>query len=288
MRLEQEYFKWLFELAPKHNKLSIRFVLWEYKLLQKAYKYKPLKYRPSFKKINLDKICDLYYQKYKNNHNLIEAKAKLDKQIEEQKKVLKDKFSEIKQIRDKFLVGCFTTNYDSILMWSHYADNHRGVCIEFDIPDNEQELYSKVIYSETRPSNNLVQGIEKICGHLLGKGEIDMADKLFIKLMTEPYYTKSKNWSYENEYRLLFPEKDIVNNDRFYKDKFSDNVERIAYKMPTVKKVYLGAKLQSGCPEQYKQLLGLIKQKDIELIALSISEEKYKLNIPIQTGCACK
>ncbi len=29
-------------------------------------------------------------------------------------------------------ICCFTKNATSNLMWSHYADSHRGVCLEFD------------------------------------------------------------------------------------------------------------------------------------------------------------
>lgn len=30
-------------------------------------------------------------------------------------------------------VCCFTKNPSNILMWSHYAHNHKGICLEFDI-----------------------------------------------------------------------------------------------------------------------------------------------------------
>ncbi len=33
-------------------------------------------------------------------------------------------------------VICFSSNYDNILMWSHYANNHKGICIEFDLNDS--------------------------------------------------------------------------------------------------------------------------------------------------------
>jgi hypothetical protein len=29
-------------------------------------------------------------------------------------------------------VGCFSESNDSIVMWSHYADNHKGLCIEYE------------------------------------------------------------------------------------------------------------------------------------------------------------
>jgi hypothetical protein len=282
LSLEQMFLKIISDVAPNIKKLSqrvlVRFVLWEYRMLQKAYRYKPLEYRPCFNKSKLDKIYNLCNKLGANNDKQIEGKTIIDTQIEDQRKVLRDKISSIKEIRNKFLVSCFSTNYDSILMWSHYANNHKGVCIEFDIPNGEQELYNKVIYSDTRPSNNLEHSAEKICGHLIGKGEIDKADKLFIKIMTEPYYTKSTDWAYEEEYRIIFSEQDIDKHDRLCKVKCNDGFERLAYKMPPIKRIYLGAKLPSDCPEQYNQILNLTKQKDdIEVVTLKISEDKYNL-----------
>ncbi len=36
-------------------------------------------------------------------------------------------------VRASLGVICFSERSDSLLMWSHYADNHNGICIEFDI-----------------------------------------------------------------------------------------------------------------------------------------------------------
>ncbi|MGD6731850.1 MAG: hypothetical protein ACPKMZ_12385 [Pleomorphochaeta sp.] len=48
---------------------------------------------------------------------------------------------------DKFEVCCFSKNYKNILMWSHYADSHKGICIGI-----------KTIYEE---NSNLIE-FEKI------------------------------------------------------------------------------------------------------------------------------
>ena len=40
--------------------------------------------------------------------------------------------------KDKLKICCFSEVDDNILMWSHYADSHKGLCLEFDtkkIPD---------------------------------------------------------------------------------------------------------------------------------------------------------
>jgi hypothetical protein len=40
-------------------------------------------------------------------------------------------------IRDKkndYKLSCFSAKKDEVLMWSHYADMHRGICIGFNFP----------------------------------------------------------------------------------------------------------------------------------------------------------
>jgi hypothetical protein len=74
---------------------------------------------------------------------------------------------------------------DNILMWSHYADNHRGICIELSIercPTLSQVL--PVQYSRTVPRFEFFRSSMKEVG-----------------LTT--FLTKSEDWSYEREWRLV-------------------------------------------------------------------------------------
>ena len=88
-------------------------------------------------------------------------------------------------------VGCFTTELANILMWSHYANGHRGFCLEFDtelflssarIPDKN---LMKVIYSDSYPMLSPTDWYESP------------------RRLLEPLYTKSKDWISEQEWRLL-------------------------------------------------------------------------------------
>ncbi len=91
-------------------------------------------------------------------------------------------------------VCCLTTKDDSILMWSHYSDAHRGVCIKFDIPLDDLENISdddiyfelawRVKYSRLRPRINILK-----------ENRDDLLRDLFL--------TKSDIWSYEEEWRLI-------------------------------------------------------------------------------------
>lgn len=78
---------------------------------------------------------------------------------------------------------------DSILLWSHYADEHKGICIEFERNIDEDsgilEKSRPVIYSDMYPTPSV--------------------DQLVLDpraLTNKVVYTKSHHWAYEKEWRL--------------------------------------------------------------------------------------
>jgi len=55
-------------------------------------------------------------------------------------------------VRNSFRIVCFSETYQSILMWSHYADQHRGFCIEYDFTaDPWRSVVFPVAYQRSMP-----------------------------------------------------------------------------------------------------------------------------------------
>ena len=48
-------------------------------------------------------------------------------------------------------IYCLTPIPNNILMWSHYADNHKGICLEFDTSIRLFGTAREVDYRETYP-----------------------------------------------------------------------------------------------------------------------------------------
>ena len=46
------------------------------------------------------------------------------------------------------LIACFAKNGSNQLMWSHYADQHRGVCLCYEFPDTREEWDSQIKWSD--------------------------------------------------------------------------------------------------------------------------------------------
>jgi hypothetical protein len=77
-------------------------------------------------------------------------------------------------------IYCLTPIPDSTLMWSHYASNHRGLCLEFDKNNPLIEKARPVRYSETYP-----EWTPKVANPL------------------DLVLAKSMDWSYEREFRIV-------------------------------------------------------------------------------------
>lgn len=123
----------------------------------------------------------------------------------------------------------FSKNWHQPLMWAHYADSHKGIALGFDVPDN---LLFKINYVENRikPVKDIDSSISSMQG-------------LIHKLLR----TKHKEWSYEDEYRLLRPlSKCISEGDKFFAD-FNE--------ITILKEVILGARYEtSNCDQLSSEL----------------------------------
>ena len=105
------------------------------------------------------------------------------------------------EIADKMglRASCFSTKNDSILMWSHYADNHRGLCIGYDFNKlDSSELLRSLIFPVSYIDNpaNL--------SFLTDDENNEMCSSLVDATMVISSLCKSKLWAYENEWRVLF------------------------------------------------------------------------------------
>lgn len=96
---------------------------------------------------------------------------------------------------------CMSENSKNILMWSHYANHHKGLCFGFEdgFYNRNEIIYEKVNYSENE--------------------EYEMIS--FLNPLDEEikrgYISKSKLWEYEKEIRLI----DLKSEKRIGAKKFN-------------------------------------------------------------------
>jgi hypothetical protein len=126
-------------------------------------------------------------------------------------------------MRNKRGIACFSEVVDNILMWAHYADGHRGFCLEFDTKNMHFSKAFPVTYSDFLPTMHLTKVLIQ---------EDD--DNNLMDMIT----TKSSLWSYEKEWRLFHKEGDT---------KYGIGVE-------TLTGVYFGCEM----PFVHKEIISLI------------------------------
>lgn len=85
-------------------------------------------------------------------------------------------------------------------MWAYYANNHKGMCIEYDVLSSE--YFFPVGYNEKRvPLSKILSAIPTNEEDELFEEKAELARHLFGRLL----YQKHISWKSENEYRLIHP-----------------------------------------------------------------------------------
>ena len=77
---------------------------------------------------------------------------------------------------------------ENLLMWAHYADCHKGICVKYRITPSLLEKY-------TKESSFLILNKIEYVDRKIDAQDITLRQSLFLK---------SKCWQYENEYRMVY------------------------------------------------------------------------------------
>jgi len=92
---------------------------------------------------------------------------------------------------EKFGILCVSKIPNSIPMWSHYADHHKGIAVGLDMTKIGSSLgpFRRVKYHKYR------RGIDRW---------LDSTKPEWFKQVMEMFFIKSRDWLYEQEYRRVF------------------------------------------------------------------------------------
>lgn len=171
-------------------------------------------------------------------------------------------------------VLCLTEKPFNLLMWSHYADCHRGICIGFDSGMSIFCTFEKIRYLNERPQ--LPFG----CNTRVEREHLNQI-----------LFTKAIEWEYEQEWRAV---RRTVKDDekKFYRCHYeagkisSDEVVKILvensgpgiyeFDASSIRRIYFGAKideLKKAKISQHVKHLGL----NVKLVQLSLDHRHYML-----------
>ncbi len=137
----------------------------------------------------------------------------------------------IREGKQRTGIACFSETPTNELMWAHYADEFRGICIAYDFSDLRDSLegnvaFSRLFYTENPP--NLDLGVNNL--------ETDVRRVLS---------SKSHKWGYEREWRM-----------------FTQRLGRIGYRNPVaVRTIYFGHRIDADIR---RTIEGLARSQGIE------------------------
>jgi len=140
----------------------------------------------------------------------------------------------------------FSLEKNSLLLWSHYSDEHKGICLEYDFLNAEEfrTFIQPVIYRD------------KV--HKIG-----LFEEYKLMQMIGSSLIKSGDWSYEKEWRLtIFKQK----------EKFPQKM-----KAPSPKAIYLGTRFHLNKEHLKNELFKIAAERKIPLYQMIKHPNEFKL-----------
>lgn len=159
--------------------------------------------------------------------------------------------------------------YLNELMWAHYADSHKGICLKYKFPSD--------ITSTGSENNNYVayfKDVEYI-------SDLKKFSKQNAINMKDAFFAKGKSWKYENELRLLYY--NPTNHDSHISLPISNCIEAVYFGVKcsdkdkqTITNILKGRKCVSYKSQLKDNAVKEIKEeKDIEFYQMKIVDKIF-------------
>lgn len=165
--------------------------------------------------------------------------------------------STFESTRSKMGIVCLSESDESLLMWAHYANNHHGMCVEYDLMEiNKQLNFTPVpiIYSNNRVCFNVLNPATA--------GNDSLA--LFLRSIT----SKSEEWSYEREWR-------IIRDEAACGDRWNSEKKGALLDMIRPSSISLGCAAEE---EFEKSVREYCEENQIPLYKMQKDKNQYRLN----------
>jgi len=166
---------------------------------------------------------------------------------EQQLSKVQDRWSEIVSETNRQLRICsFSLNNDSLLLWSHYAQEHKGICIEYDLLDNDiaRTYIQPVIYSSKVP-------------------KIGIFEEYNTMQMIASSLIKSKEWEYEQEWRIT-----IFKQSANFPQKLQ---------VPKPVAIYLGTRFEANSESLKEKLYQFAAKNNVPLCRMKKHPQEFRL-----------
>ncbi|WP_282037347.1 DUF2971 domain-containing protein [Saccharicrinis aurantiacus] len=202
-------------------------------------------------------LKDLINKQFPNLSRQERRKKQLEA-IRNSKEPLIDLFKNDFALRERYLKGvtCFSKKKLDILMWSMYADSHKGLCVGFNFEKLYRSLKSQNEFNEVIP---LFVKYSKVL-----KSNCFFEDSF--KAVVEWLRTKSIDWKYEDEIRFAF--------GPF--NEYKSNTGLVSFNLDAIEELYFGYNMD---PKEEQTIVEQINSKNIKCqqFKISLNDTEYKL-----------
>ncbi|MFS1442216.1 DUF2971 domain-containing protein [Vibrio sp. 10N.286.46.E10] len=165
------------------------------------------------------------------------------------------------KLASSFKLCSFSERNDSMLMWAHYADYHKGFCIEYDLTGINPFDYRRRFLYPTIYSDLMFDATSHF--------KKDVNDISFNNLhLTKAALVKAIDWQYEKEWRLIFAH-GLMDKEQ-------------PYFMGKPKAVYLGTKISD---EHQNKILEICSRKGIGVYKMKPHHKHFSLK-PVEPSKA--
>jgi Protein of unknown function (DUF2971) len=184
-----------------------------------------------------------------------DLRQRVELSSEQAYELVKATSSKIQQWRKQTKLCSFSAIKDSLLMWGHYADNHRGFCLEYDLeslrPDHPlcEKLYP-VIYT-----NNIYDltpwALTLVSAHRGGfNPELPILSVIH----------KCDEWKYEQEWRMVRVTPEVESDQD--------------WQVPTPSRIFLRSEMELA---KVKELREICSKRKIEVWQMRLAEDRFEL-----------
>lgn len=172
---------------------------------------------------------------------------------------IRDQIAEI--FREQIGILSLTESRNNNLMWSHYSNSHQGFVIGFD--SNHPFFYQKVSdFDELRHLRKVEYREKRPSGPMTELEGVDV------------FLVKSKQWEYENEWRIIRP---LVDADEVI-DVKPFPIHLFSFPKEIVQEVIFGYNMIDAHKEELRTLIN-VKYKNTQLFQASVNDDDYGLSI---------
>ena len=161
---------------------------------------------------------------------------------------------------------------DNLLMWSHYADCHKGFVLGFDSehPYFHQERAGKPFFSEITP---VTYSLERPRGPII-KDPTALGPVIYHELAHRYFLYKSKHWEYENEWRMI---RELKGADQVLSVE-SEEIHLFSFPAAALRCVVLGCRIEDQVEGKLRDILSEGRYAHVECYRAGIDSADFRLD----------